>query len=119
MTDLKAKFAFLKSLLNLNVEDIVNAPNKNVKVASTSKTVSEWCNHLNLTLSSTAEHVRKQIGNINLPNELLNCLPHFNELSRRVKQEYNNGTNKNNNMYQEKIFDAFATSKIFLRKNFS
>ena len=113
MTDQqKAKFAFLKRLLNLNVEDIINAPNKSLKVGSTSKTVSEWCNQVNLKLSSTVEHVRKQIGIINLPGELLSCLPHFNELSRRVKQAYNSGTNKNNNMYQEKIFDAFLVSKM-------
>ena len=105
----RTKFNFIKSLLNLKIEDIVNTPNKTVKVGSQSKTISEWCIETRLTLSNDVENIRKQLSNINLPNELLKCLPQFNELSRRVKQD----TSINNtSLFQEKIFDAFVVSRM-------
>ena len=105
----RTKFNFIKSLLNLKIEDIVNTPNKTVKVGSQSKTISEWCIETRLTLSNDVENIRKQLSNINLPNELLKCLPQFNELSRRVKQD----TSINNtSLFQEKIFDAFVSGNV-------
>eukprot|EP00944_MAST-04C_sp_MAST-4C-sp1_P009387 g9387.t1 len=107
--DQNSKFGFLKRLLELEVQDVVHSPNKRIKIANQEKTLPEWCNFYGMILPQSVSSVCEQLDSIELPHELLDCLPQFTELSRRVKQTRNTNPKSLN---QEKIFNAFVVAKM-------